>query len=154
MWMALPRHGCRSQQPTTDNAPRTVEPQVRHEERVANRAHTAERSLRRRSEVCRCIRLIVAGLRQVHWWYSESTKDSGHEEQNQNPTVSLHDQPPQAQHRLLPQTSDVKRRVLILSRLIRWDEKVDPRSRMALSYRNQRTLGAITADKEIDLEQG
>jgi hypothetical protein len=36
---------------------------------------------------------------------------------------------------------------------IRWDEKVDPRSRMALSYRNQRTLGAITADKEIDLEQ-
>jgi hypothetical protein len=25
---------------------------------------------------------------------------------------------------------------------------------MALSYRNQRTLGAITADKEIDLEQG
>jgi YD repeat-containing protein len=42
---------------------------------------------------------------------------------------------------------------LKVSRLIRWDEKVDPRSRMALSYRNQRTLGAITADKEIDLEQ-
>ena len=27
---------------------------------------------------------------QVHWWYSGSTKDSCHEEQNQDLTVSLH----------------------------------------------------------------
>jgi hypothetical protein len=48
MWMALPRHGCRSEQPTADNAPRTVEPQARHQKWVANRTHAAERNLRRR----------------------------------------------------------------------------------------------------------
>ena len=49
MWMALPRHGCRSEHPTADNAPLTVEPQARHQEWVANRTHAAERTLRRRS---------------------------------------------------------------------------------------------------------
>jgi phage portal protein BeeE len=115
MWMALPRHGCRSEQPTADNAPRTVEPQAR-QEWVAYRTHAAESSLRRRrSWVYRCIRLIVTGLRQVHWWYSKSTKDSGREEQNQNPTASIHDHPPQVRPSLPPQTSDVKRRVLNLA---------------------------------------
>jgi hypothetical protein len=93
MWMALPRHGCRSEQPIVYNAPRTVEPQARHQEWVANRTHAAGRRLRRRSQVYRCIGLIVAGLRQVHWWYSESTQDSCYEEQNQNPILSLHGHP-------------------------------------------------------------
>jgi hypothetical protein len=61
---------------------------------------------------------------------------------------------PKVANTVRPQISLVNHKAVFVSRLIRWDEKVDPRSRMALSYRNQRTLGAITADKEIDLEQG
>ena len=107
--MAVPRHGCRSEHQSTDNGPRTIKPQARHQERAANKTHAAECSLRRRSQVYRCIRLVVTGLRQVHWWYSESPKDSGREEENQNPTVSLHGgHPPQLRRSLLPQTSDVK----------------------------------------------
>jgi hypothetical protein len=49
-----------------------------------------ESSLRRRSQIHRCIRFIESGLRQVHWWYGRSTKDSCQKEQNQHPTASLH----------------------------------------------------------------
>jgi hypothetical protein len=66
MGMALPRQGCHFEHPSVDNAPRTVKPQARHQEWVANRRHATERSLRRRSEVYRRIGFIVAGLRQVH----------------------------------------------------------------------------------------
>src|SRR5258708_4343150 len=102
MWRALPRHGCRSEHQTPDNAPRTVEAQARHQKWVANGTHAADRRLRRRSQVYRCIRLIVNRLRQVHWWYGESAKDSGHEEKNQNPTVSLHGHPTPIAPKLTP----------------------------------------------------
>jgi hypothetical protein len=46
MWMALPRHDCRSKHPTTEIAPRTVEPQPRHHEWVANRTDESDTSLR------------------------------------------------------------------------------------------------------------
>ena len=91
--MAPPRHGCRSEQPTADNAPCTVEPQAPNQEWGANRAHNSERSLRNKSWLYRCIRLIKIGLGQVNWYYSGSTKDSCHEEQNENPTVPLHGHP-------------------------------------------------------------
>jgi len=94
MRMALRRHGYCSEHPTADNAPCTVEPQPRHYEWDANRTGESERSLRRslrsRSQIHRCIRLIESSLRQVHWWYSGSTKDSCQEQQNQQPTVSPH----------------------------------------------------------------
>jgi hypothetical protein len=92
MWMALPRHGCRSEHPTTYHAPCAVEPQTGHHEWVTNRTDECERSLRRRSYIYGCIRLIESGLRQVHRWYSGSTKDSCQEEQNQQSKVSLHGQ--------------------------------------------------------------
>jgi hypothetical protein len=82
MWMALPRHGCRSEHPTAEIAPCTVEPQPRHHEWVANRTDKSDSSLRRSSQIYRRIGLIESGLRQVHWWYSRSTKDSCQEEQN------------------------------------------------------------------------
>jgi hypothetical protein len=34
--------------------------------------------------------------------------------------------------------------------VVRWDEKVDPRSQMALSYRDPRTQECNHVDKEID----
>jgi hypothetical protein len=89
MTRALPRH----EHQTPDNAPHTVEPQARHQKWVANGTHAVDRRLRRRSQVYRCIRLVVTGLRQVHGWYGGSTKDSGREEKNQNPTVSFHGHP-------------------------------------------------------------
>jgi hypothetical protein len=67
MWMALPRHGYRSGHPTADNAPRTVEAQAWHQEWVADRTDESERSLRSRSQIHRCIRLIESSLTQVHW---------------------------------------------------------------------------------------
>src|SRR5208282_1728985 len=75
-WMALPRHGWGRKYRTADNAPCTVERQDRHHEWVAYRTDVSERSLRRRSQIYGCIRLIESGLRQVHRWYSGSTKDS------------------------------------------------------------------------------
>jgi hypothetical protein len=112
MWMALPGHGCcRSEHPTAEIARCTVEPQPRHHEWVANRTDESDSSLGRRSYIYRCIRLIESGLRQVHWRYSRSTKDSCQEEQNQHPTASLHDHVTPSAGKLLPQTSDVKRGV-------------------------------------------
>jgi hypothetical protein len=67
MWMALRRHGYCSEHPTAEIAPCTVEPQPRHYEWNANRTDESERSLRRRSQIHRCIRLIESSLRQVHW---------------------------------------------------------------------------------------
>jgi hypothetical protein len=90
MWMGVRRHGYCSEHPTADNARCTVEPQSRHYEWDANRTDESERSLRRRSQIHRCIRLIESSLRQVHWCYSRSTKDSCQKEQNQHPTASLH----------------------------------------------------------------
>jgi hypothetical protein len=49
MWIALPRHGCRSEHPTAEIAPWTVEPQPRHHEWLANRTDESDSSLRRRS---------------------------------------------------------------------------------------------------------
>ena len=88
--MALPGDGCRSDHRTADHATCTVEPQPRHYEWVANRTDESERSLRRRSQIHRCIGLIESGLRLVHRWYSGSTKDSCQQKQNQHPRVSLH----------------------------------------------------------------
>jgi len=90
MWMALPRHGWGREYRTADNAPCTVERQARHHEWVANRTDVSKRSLRRRSQIYGCIRLIESSLRQVDWWYSGSTKDSCQKKQNQHPTVSFH----------------------------------------------------------------
>jgi hypothetical protein len=88
--MALPRHGWGCQCLTADNAPCTVERQARRHEWVANRIYESERNLRRRSQIYGCVRLIESGLRQVHWWYSGSTKDSCQKKQNQHPTESFH----------------------------------------------------------------
>ena len=114
MWMALRRHGYCSEHPTADNAPCTVEPQPRHHEWVADRTDESERSLRRRSQIHRCIRFIKSSLRQVYWQYSGSTKDSCQQQQNQQPTVSPHGHITPRAAKLLRQTSDVKRDVLNL----------------------------------------
>jgi len=90
MWMALRRDDYCSEHPTPEIAPCTVEAQPRHHDCVANRADECDSSLRRRSQIYRRIRFIESSLRQVHWWYSGSTKDSCHEEQNQHPTASIH----------------------------------------------------------------
>jgi hypothetical protein len=112
--MALPRHGWAFKYRTADNAPCTVERQARHHEWVDNRADVSERSLRRRSQIYGCIRLIESSLRQVHWWYSGSTKDSCQKKQNQHPTVSFHGHVTPSGEKLLPQASDVKRGALNL----------------------------------------
>jgi hypothetical protein len=112
MWMALPRHGWGCKYRTADNAPCTVERQARHHQWVANRIDHSEISLRRRSQIYGCIRLIESGLRQVQGWYSGSTKDSCQKKQNQDPTVSLHGHVTPSVEKLLPKTSDVKRGAL------------------------------------------
>jgi hypothetical protein len=65
MWTALRWHGQWSEHPTADNTPYTVEPQPRHHEWVTDRTDESERSLRRRSQIPRCIRFIKSSLRQV-----------------------------------------------------------------------------------------
>jgi hypothetical protein len=49
MWMALSRYVSRSEHPTADNAPCTIDPQTRHHEWIVNRTDESGRSLRRES---------------------------------------------------------------------------------------------------------
>jgi hypothetical protein len=90
--MALPRYGFRRENPTADNAPRTLEAHTRHHECVANRTddrtHESEDSVWRSSQNYRCSGLIERSLRQVHRRDGGCSKYSCQEEQNENPMAS------------------------------------------------------------------
>jgi hypothetical protein len=91
--MALPRHALRREHPTADNASRTVQAHIRHQECVAkntdeNRTHESEGNVRRGGQNYWCSGFIERSLRQVHRWDGGCKKYSCQEEQNESPIAS------------------------------------------------------------------